>query len=97
MLNFIPIKALHTVASLKPIFDLRELHLLGNPCTTWKGYRQYVICTLPQLRSLDGQEISKEERQQAAAEFESLENELNLLIEKANQQFNSRIEDGKES
>ena len=51
-LNFIPAAALPTVASLAPCYDLRHLHLLGNPCTAWAGYRAYVIGHLPQIHAL---------------------------------------------
>lgn len=78
--------ALPTVATLKPCYDLRELHLLGNPCTSWKGYRNYVISTLPQLLSLDGEEITAAERAQAVADFPLLENELKTLIENGEKQ-----------
>ena len=37
-------------------------YLTGNPCTDFEGYRDYVICTLPQLKSLDGEEIKKSDR-----------------------------------
>lgn len=59
-LNFIPAAALPTVASLAPCYDLRDLTLLGNPCTKWPGYRAYVISQLPQLRCLDGEETGSE-------------------------------------
>ncbi len=36
--------------------------MTGNPCTEFEGYRDYVICTLPQLKSLDGEEIKKSDR-----------------------------------
>lgn len=36
--------------------------LTGNPCTDYDGYRDFVVATLPQLRWLDGKEISKSER-----------------------------------
>jgi protein TilB len=38
------------VASLKNNIHLRELYLVGNPCTKIEGYREYVINTLPQLK-----------------------------------------------
>jgi protein TilB len=41
---------------------LTEIYLTGNPCTDYKGYREYVIATLPQLKWLDGKEISRSER-----------------------------------
>jgi protein TilB len=39
-----------------------ELYLTGNPCTDWKGYRDFVIATIESLESLDGKEITKSER-----------------------------------
>lgn len=39
-----------------------ELYLTGNPCTDWKGYRDFVIATIDSLESLDGKEITKSER-----------------------------------
>lgn len=43
--------------SLQENEHLEELHLLGNPCTRWPGYRPYVIGTLPRLRRLDGEPV----------------------------------------
>ncbi|RKO84887.1 hypothetical protein BDK51DRAFT_15741, partial [Blyttiomyces helicus] len=54
------------VESLKGNERLRELFLVGNPCTQKEGYRDFVVATLPQLRSLDGREIDKSERILAA-------------------------------
>lgn len=41
---------LSSVASLKHNIHLRELFLVGNPCTEFEGYRQYVVASLPQLK-----------------------------------------------
>ena len=54
-------------ASSSNIFDvyaanLETLYLTGNPCTDFKGYREYVIATLLQLKNLDGKEIERSER-----------------------------------
>lgn len=35
---------------------------MGNPCTDYEYYRQYVVATLPQLQELDMQEIERSER-----------------------------------
>ena len=51
-MNFVDIPALSSIASLQPLIFLRELHLLGNPCTKWPSYRQYVVAMLPQLQIL---------------------------------------------
>jgi protein TilB len=50
--NFIPQAGLLTVCSLQHNAELRELYLMGNPCTDWEGYRPYVVATLPQLQKL---------------------------------------------
>jgi protein TilB len=46
--------------------------LTGNPCTDFEGYRKYVIVTVPQLTNLDGQEIERSERIQAAQEYDEI-------------------------
>jgi protein TilB len=81
-LNFIPTSALPAVASLRPCYDLRELHLLGNPCTRWSGYRAYVVACLPQLTALDGEAVSAEERVAAEAVFPELEADLKAMNER---------------
>nr|XP_046178620.1 dynein axonemal assembly factor 11 isoform X2 [Oncorhynchus gorbuscha] len=53
---------LSSVESLKNNLHLRELFLVGNPCTEFEGYRQYVVASLPQLKYLDGKEIGRSER-----------------------------------
>ena len=40
--------------------------LTGNPCTKYEGYREYVVVAVPQLRSLDGMDITRTERLQAS-------------------------------
>ncbi|XP_026230648.1 protein tilB homolog isoform X2 [Anabas testudineus] len=61
---------LSSVESLKHNIHLRELFLVGNPCTEFEGYRQYVVASLPQLKWLDGTEINRSERIRA---FQGLE------------------------
>ena len=51
-MNFIDCPSLTSIANLQPLVFLRELHLLGNPCTKWSSYQAYVIAMLPQLRIL---------------------------------------------
>lgn len=50
--NFIDVDGIASLRHLQKNLELRELHLLGNPCTHWHGYRQFVVATLPQLTSL---------------------------------------------
>uniref|UniRef100_A0A8C4ZQ19 Leucine-rich repeat-containing protein 6 n=1 Tax=Gadus morhua TaxID=8049 RepID=A0A8C4ZQ19_GADMO len=63
---------LSSVASLKHNLHLRELFLVGNPCAAFQGYRQYVVASLPQLQSLDGQEVSRSERIRAEQGLEEV-------------------------
>jgi len=46
--NFVVL--LSGVVSLQQNLQLRELFLVGNPCSQFEGYRQYVVATLPQLK-----------------------------------------------
>lgn len=48
---------LHPCRSLAELEHLEELHLLGNPCARWPGYRPYVLGTLPRLQNLDGETV----------------------------------------
>ncbi len=50
--NFIDASGLSSVTTLQHNTGLRELHLLGNPCTSWARHRKYVACVLPQLETL---------------------------------------------
>lgn len=56
-LNFIG--KLTSVENLRDNYNLRELILTGNYCSSYEGYRQFVISTLPQLKNLDGNEIKR--------------------------------------
>ncbi|CAH8642162.1 unnamed protein product [Schistosoma margrebowiei] len=53
---------LFSIESLGNVHFLEELYLTGNPCTEYPGYREFVIATLPQLKLLDGVEITRSER-----------------------------------
>lgn len=41
---------LSSVESLRHNRHLAELFLVGNPCSEFQGYRQYVVASLPQLK-----------------------------------------------
>ncbi|KAG8243680.1 Protein tilB [Homalodisca vitripennis] len=68
-LNFIG--DLQSVERLKANSHLEELYLSGNPCTDYEGYREYVIATLPQLKSLDGVDIQRSDRIKALQAYGS--------------------------
>uniref|UniRef100_A0A8P4KP82 Leucine-rich repeat-containing protein 6 n=1 Tax=Dicentrarchus labrax TaxID=13489 RepID=A0A8P4KP82_DICLA len=63
---------LSSVESLRLNTELTELFLVGNPCTEFEGYRQYVVASLPQLKWLDGSEISRSERIRASQGLEEV-------------------------
>lgn len=47
-MNFVG--CLSSVERLRHNLHLAELFLVGNPCTEFQGYRQYVVASLPQLQ-----------------------------------------------
>lgn len=55
MVNFVG--RLSSVQHLKSNLHLTELFLVGNPCTQFQGYREYVVATLPQLMVSPGQKV----------------------------------------
>lgn len=58
---------------------LRELFLVGNPCSSKDGYRDYIVGALPQLKVLDATEIQKSERILARQIFLDLEDQFAKL------------------
>lgn len=52
---------------------LRELDLDGNPCAQSRGYRHRVIRSCPRLRVLDGDEITRLDRELSTLFFEEQE------------------------
>lgn len=65
-LNFIC--ELTSIQKLQANPNLRQLHLTGNNCTQIEGYRYYIIDTLPQLETLDSEDVTKSERIRARQE-----------------------------
>ena len=65
-----------SIESLKCNSHLRELYLTGNPCTDYKGYREFVVATLPQLKTLDGKDVTKSERIVANQRLKELQNAI---------------------
>jgi protein TilB len=68
---------LRSVCALQKNRCLETLYLTGNPCSLFDGYREYVVAKLPQLKCLDGQEISRSERIVAMQGIEAVEIEVN--------------------
>ncbi|NXD05896.1 TILB protein, partial [Nothocercus nigrocapillus] len=60
---------LSSIEVLKHNIHLKELFLVGNPCTDFEGYRQFVVATLHQLECLDSKEIERSERIRALQDY----------------------------
>ncbi|XP_026263538.2 dynein axonemal assembly factor 11 isoform X1 [Urocitellus parryii] len=67
---------LSSVKTLQCNIHLKELFLMGNPCTDFDGYREFVVATLPQLKWLDGKEIECSERIQALQNYPVVEQQV---------------------
>ena len=55
------------VAHLAGLPQLEHLWLCGNPVATGTDYRLRVVALLPALRFLDGERVTKRERDAASA------------------------------
>ncbi|XP_067835869.1 dynein axonemal assembly factor 11 isoform X2 [Heptranchias perlo] len=67
---------LTSVESLKLNVHLQELFLVGNPCCEFEDYRKFVIATLPQLKWLDGKEITRSEQIQALQDYPIVQQQI---------------------
>ncbi|XP_045416981.1 dynein axonemal assembly factor 11 isoform X2 [Lemur catta] len=67
---------LSSIKTLQHNIHLKELFLMGNPCTDFDGYRQFVVATLQQLKWLDGKEIERSERIQALQNYPVIEQQV---------------------
>ncbi|GAU99792.1 hypothetical protein RvY_10742 [Ramazzottius varieornatus] len=63
---------LTSVENLRHNCYLEELYLTGNPCAEYGGYRMYVVGALPQLKVLDGQEVTRTEQLAALHNFPNI-------------------------
>ncbi|XP_051058445.1 dynein axonemal assembly factor 11 [Phodopus roborovskii] len=67
---------LSSVKTLRHNIHLKELFLMGNPCTDFDGYRPFVVVTVQQLKWLDGKEIERSERIQASQNYPAVEQQI---------------------
>ncbi|XP_072707258.1 dynein axonemal assembly factor 11 [Ciconia boyciana] len=67
---------LSSIEALKYNIHLKELFLVGNPCTEFEGYRQFVVATLHQLKCLDSKEIERSERIQALQNYSEVKQKI---------------------
>jgi protein TilB len=77
--NFIDLDTFEeSIAELRHNRQLRDLYLMGNPCTDWDGCREFVAAVLGQLEQLDGKAITRTERIVAQQKLPLLLKELRL-------------------
>ncbi|XP_023558370.1 protein tilB homolog isoform X2 [Octodon degus] len=67
---------LSSIKALTHNIHLKELFLMGNPCSDFQGYRPFVVATLQQLQWLDGKEIDRSERIQALQNYPVVEEQI---------------------
>ncbi len=71
--------------------------MTGNPCTHWPGYKEYVIGRVPQLKRLDGNDVTKSVQLQAKQKLKQLTAELRIAaaenIEKKKNQDPEELKD----
>jgi protein TilB len=60
---------------------IEQLYLTGNPCTDWELYRKVVIAMVPQLKQLDGKDITHSERLDALQELSGLLAHLKVAVQ----------------
>ena len=59
-LNFVTLETLEeSMEELQYLDELKEIYMTGNPCTDWDKCTDYILGMLPQLRRLDGLEVTK--------------------------------------
>lgn len=64
------------MTNLARVGSIEQLYLTGNPCSNWHKYREFVAAMVPQLRELDGKEITHSERLTALQVLDSMKEEL---------------------
>lgn len=106
-LNFIEIEDLQqSLRHLGLVSSIAQLYMTGNPCTDWEGFRDLTVALVPQLKQLDGKDITHTERLQASQILEERLQGLQEAIEckrlnpeeyKRNYTVESRIEQAKEN
>ncbi|SCN63344.1 leucine-rich repeat protein [Plasmodium chabaudi chabaudi] len=93
-LNFIDIYTIEkSINNLKKNENLKELYLMGNPCSSWKHFKHFVIFHLDHLEVLDGCDILVSDKikskQTIAIILKSLEEEKSKNDPNQNEQYDS--------
>ena len=65
-LNFVDIEDFEeSVDNLAEVQDLRELYMVGNPCTDWPKWKDYVVAKCLTLNRIEGSDVSRSWRMRA--------------------------------
>ena len=80
-INFVDVDTLEeSIDHLVSRTNLVDLYMMGNPAqANWPGFNSFVIAKLPQLKSLDGTDITRSMQIQARQKLAQLEVELRKL------------------
>ena len=82
-LNFVDIEDFEeSCDNLSELPDLRELFLIGNPCTDWPRWKDYVVARCPTLHRIEGTDITRSWRMKAQQDLEEMTKELTVLSRK---------------
>ena len=95
-LNFVDVEDLQeSLEHLDWCPNLDELTMTGNPCTDWNNYKQYTIAKVPQIKRIDGEDITKSERLEAKNKLAQLEEELEVLAKASIEKKEFEAKEGK--
>lgn len=76
-LNFIDIEDLEeSIDNLAELPDMREIYLLGNPCTDWEHWKEYIMARVPTIGRIDGDEVTKSMKMAATQKFDMMAKDL---------------------
>ena len=83
-LNFVDIEDYEeSVDNLTEVHDLREIYLVGNPCTDWPKHKDYLVARCPRLSRIDEKDVTKSWRMAAQQDLPQMEMELTVLARKS--------------
>ena len=83
-MNFIDVEDLEeSVENLSEVESISELYLTGNPVDKWTDYKDYIIAKVPQLKRLDGEDITRSMRIAAKQRLKQLEQDLKVAAEES--------------
>ena len=93
-LNFVDVEDLEeSIDNLCELPDLRELYMLGNPCTDWPHWKEYIIGRIDTLGRLDGDEVTKSMK---LAAKQNLAKHSQALVIAARQNIEKKVFEEKE-